>query len=268
MLNAPKQTTKSPVIILADSGLELTTHKGSKPMNNIALNAHPAQTMSSREIAELTVKEHKNVKRDCEVMFAELELDALSFEHIYSDSMNRKQTEYLLTYELVQTLITGYNIKLRHAVIQRLNQLEAKILQPIDPMTALSDPNALRGLLLTYSEKMISLESENQSMRVDVQALERISKADGSLCITDAAKSLGMGQRELHKWLSAHDWIYKRMGCAHWLGYSDKEKSGYVEHKVTEVSRPDGTTKITEQVRITPKGLAKLAKNFAAGDAA
>lgn len=80
--------------------------------------------MSSREIAELTGKEHRNVKRDCETMFSELEIDMLSFEHIYLDSMNRQQTEYLLTRELVQTLITGYNIKLRHAVIQRLNELE------------------------------------------------------------------------------------------------------------------------------------------------
>lgn len=83
-------------------------------------------TMSSRQIADLTNKEHKNVKRDCEIMFTELELDALSFERIYLDGMNRQQTEYLLTYELVQTLITGYNIKLRHAVIQRLNELESK----------------------------------------------------------------------------------------------------------------------------------------------
>ena len=90
-------------------------------MNALTLNI---QTMSSREIAELTGKEHRNVKRDCETMFSELEIDMLSFEHIYLDSMNRQQTEYLLTRELVQTLITGYNIKLRHAVIQRLNELE------------------------------------------------------------------------------------------------------------------------------------------------
>jgi phage regulator Rha-like protein len=83
-------------------------------------------TMSSRQIADLTNKEHKNVKRDCEIMFTELELDALSFERIYLDGMNRQQVEYSLDRELVQTLITGYNIKLRHAVVQRLNELESK----------------------------------------------------------------------------------------------------------------------------------------------
>ena len=44
------------------------------------------KTMSSREIAELCEKEHFNVKRDCEVMFKGLQLDALKFEGIYLDA--------------------------------------------------------------------------------------------------------------------------------------------------------------------------------------
>ena len=89
----------------------------------------PVLTMSSRDIAELTGKEHFNVKRDCEVMFKELELDALRFEGIYFDSMNRQQIEYQLPKDLVETLITGYSIKLRYQVIQRLHELE-NILKP------------------------------------------------------------------------------------------------------------------------------------------
>ena len=108
-----------------------------------------SQTMSSREIAELTNKEHKHVKRDCEVMFAELELDASRFGHIYFDSMNRQQTEYALTYELVQTLITGYSIKIRYAVIQRLNYLEA-----------LQQPNPAPAQLTTLEILRIATEAE------------------------------------------------------------------------------------------------------------
>lgn len=81
-------------------------------------------TMSTRLIAELTGKRHPDVKRDCEVMFTELELDMSKFAHIYFDSMNRQQTEYLLPKNLVETLITGYSIKLRYQVIQRLHELE------------------------------------------------------------------------------------------------------------------------------------------------
>ena len=80
--------------------------------------------MSSREISELTGKEHKNVKRDCALMFNELELDTLRFERIYLDSRNRQQIEYVLDEELTLTLVTGYSVKLRNAVIKRWKYLE------------------------------------------------------------------------------------------------------------------------------------------------
>lgn len=110
----------------------------------------PALTMSTRDIAELTGKEHKNVKRDCETMFTELEIDALSFEHIYFDSMNRQQIEYLLPKDLVETLITGYSIKLRYQVIQRLHELE-NILKP-KLMLPEDLPSALRALADTHEQ--------------------------------------------------------------------------------------------------------------------
>lgn len=81
-------------------------------------------TMSSREIAELTGKRHDHVKRDVEVMFKELGIDAPKFGVIYLDSMNRQRIEYILNQELIFTLVTGYSIKLRNAVIKRWLYLE------------------------------------------------------------------------------------------------------------------------------------------------
>ena len=63
--------------------------------------------------------------------------------------MNRQQTEYALTYELVQTLITGYSIKIRYAVIQRLNYLEA-----------LQQPNPAPAQLTTLEILRIATEAE------------------------------------------------------------------------------------------------------------
>lgn len=90
----------------------------------------PLVTMSSREIAELTKKEHKNVKRDIEKMLTELGEDALSFERIYFDSMNRQQTEYLLDRELTETLLLGYSAALRRRVLRRLRELEGMAFAP------------------------------------------------------------------------------------------------------------------------------------------
>lgn len=72
------------------------------------LQIQNTQTMSSREIAELTGKEHRNVTVDIKAMFAQLEIDKRSFQQIYKDSMNRDQIEYLLDKELCNVLLDKY----------------------------------------------------------------------------------------------------------------------------------------------------------------
>lgn len=84
------------------------------------------RTMSSREIAELTGKRHDNVMRDIEKMFADLGTDVSKFAHIYIDSANRRQTEYLLPERETMILVSGYDTVLRARVIDRWHQLESQ----------------------------------------------------------------------------------------------------------------------------------------------
>lgn len=81
--------------------------------------------MSSTEIAKYTSKQHRNVKRDIERMFSALSLDVLKVERIYLDSMNRKQTEYLLDRDQTYCLLTGYSASARMRVIKRWKELES-----------------------------------------------------------------------------------------------------------------------------------------------
>ena len=85
-------------------------------------------SLTSIEIAELTAKQHKNVKRDIESQLGELG-DVLKFEHIYKDTRNRNQTMYVLPKREVLILVSGYNVKLRASIIDRLEYLENN-LQP------------------------------------------------------------------------------------------------------------------------------------------
>nr|WP_232106204.1 Rha family transcriptional regulator [Pseudomonas mendocina] len=119
-------------------------------------------TMSSREIAELTGKEHKNVKRDIENMLDALGKDALSFERIYRDSRNRPQTEYHLPRREVEILLTGYSIPLRAKVIDRLHELEEQAKGAAFRVPQ-SLPEALR-LAAELAEKNEQLALENKEM--------------------------------------------------------------------------------------------------------
>ncbi len=212
-------------------------------------------TMSSREIAELTGKRHDHVKRDIEKMLTELEKDIPSFGGIYLDSRSREQVEYHLDRELTETLITGYSIKLRHKVILRLHELEQLASAPVIPQTL---PEALR-LAADLAEQNSHLQLVVAEQAPKIEALNRIAVADGSLCLTDAAKSLQIKRKDLIAILQARKWIYRRTGSTHFVAYQDKIQAGVMEHKYSTVERPDGTEKTTEQARVTPKGLVRLA---------
>lgn len=216
------------------------------------------QTMSSREIAELTGKRHDNVMRDIREMLGQLycEGGVLKFEDTYRNAQNgQTYPVFNLPKRESLILVSGYDVHLRAKIIDRWQELESR--ERSDPMQMLNDPAAMRGLLLTYSEKVLAQQEQIETMAPKVQAFNRLAVADGSLCITDAAKVLQMPPRKLFDWLSRHHWIYRRHGTS-WLGYSSKTQAGYLEHKVTTVTGPDGNDRVREQVRITPAGLAKL----------
>lgn len=131
-----------------------------------------------------------------------------------------------------------------------------------DPMKVLADPAALRGLLLSYSERVETLESTVAAQAPKVAALDRIATADGALCITDAAKALQQRPKELFAWLQANGWIYRRPGGT-WLGYQAKTSQSYLEHKVRTITLGDGSNRVSEQVLVTAKGLARLSELLA-----
>ncbi|HIC7323482.1 TPA: phage antirepressor KilAC domain-containing protein [Yersinia enterocolitica] len=163
----------------------------------------------------------------------------------------------LLAVEYAGWISPSYRLKVNQTF---LDYKTGKLKPVFDPMAALNDPEFLRGTLLTYSEKVIALEHKVEEMTPDVEALERIAKSDGALCITDAAKNLQVQPKFLFRLMSESRWIYKRLGSKTWIGYQDKIQSGYLEHKVHTVIRNDGSEKVTEQALVTAKGLTKLSK--------
>ncbi|WP_407605470.1 phage antirepressor KilAC domain-containing protein [Proteus mirabilis] len=231
--------------------------------------------MSSREIAELTGKKHADICRDIRVMLVEMyegnekdyirNADLLYLTNhgvscFHYDKSNPNAWEYLLDRYHSEILVTGYDVKRRAAVIKRWYDLETGKAKPsIDPMVALNDPAFLRDALISYTEKVMHLEHQVEEMKPDVDALTRIAKAEGSLCITDAAKQLQVKPKSLFDLMSHSKWIYRRIGTA-WIAYQDKIQQGLLEHKVTVVKSSTGEDKQVSQVRVTAKGLSKLAK--------
>lgn len=217
-------------------------------------------TMTSIEIAERCGKRHDNVMADIKTMFDALELNLLTFQEIYRDGRNREQKCFRLPPDLIMTLITGYSIPLRKKIIDRLDELQRHV---ASPQAALNDPAQLRHLLLENVDKVLNLQAEVAGLSPLAKSYELLTRTDGTMCVTDAAKVLDLRPKDLFTWLQAHKWIYRRAGNGHWVGYQNRIQTGLLDHRVQEVTRSDGVSNITEQVRITAKGLAKLGEQFA-----
>ncbi|KQM99433.1 hypothetical protein ASE77_00085 [Sphingomonas sp. Leaf226] len=128
------------------------------------------------------------------------------------------------------------------------------------PALDLSDPAVLHRLLIDHTGRALAADQRIASLEPQAAALARLTDADGALCITDTAKAIGVGPRHLFSWLERNDWIYRRAGGAHWIGYQARITAGLIEHKVARIAQREGPDKFREQVLITPKGVAKLAE--------
>lgn len=223
---------------------------------------------NSRDVAAFFGKEHRSVLNSIDNLVsqeADLGLHNFMQTPYVEPSNGQTYRSFDMDRDGFMLLAMGFTgakaLKWKLAYIEAFNAMEAECrrIAQSGPVIDLNDPAQLRGLLLNYSATAEKLERRVQELLPSEEALERISKADGSLNITEAAKALQIRPKDLFDYLSQNGWIYKRTGSANWLGYQSKTMAGLLEHKVTTVLRPDGSEKVTEQVRVTPKGLTKLA---------
>ena len=165
------------------------------------------------------------------------------------DGYGRSRKGYRFPKREACLMAMSYSYELQAKVYDKMTELEqAQAQQPAIPQTL---PEALR-LAADLAEQLTLVAPK-------AAALDRIATIpEGSLCITDAAKTLGMNPKALFKWLSEHQWIYRRAGSSHWIAYQHRLQTGVLDHKITTVTKTDGAEKIIEQVLVTAKGLARL----------
>ena len=110
-------------------------------------------TMSSLEIAKLTGKEHFNVLVDIRKMLEELELGDLKFQDTYLSAQKKQMPCFNLPKRECFILVSGYNLKLRAAIIDRWQELENQS-KPSMPTTYIA---ALEALVASEKAKELAL---------------------------------------------------------------------------------------------------------------
>ncbi len=146
--------------------------------------------MSSREIAELTGKEHKNVLADIRKMLNELGKTSAEFSANLPDAYGRLQQVFNLPKDLTITLVSGYNVQMRHRIVTRWQELEFKVSQPAIPQSL---PEALRlaadvAAVLGYSdaEAMTRRLDDDEKSNLQIVGLASPTGGRGNLVINES----------------------------------------------------------------------------------
>lgn len=197
--------------------------------------------MSSREIADLTEKNHKEVLRDIRRMLEDLgDLeDSANLRSpqnsekgwklsTYTTSQNKQQPEYLLNFELTMTLISGYNVVLRNRIIKRWQELELQQQQ-----IQLAKQNKQ---LLALENKLQDAENKLQDAQIKACQFDALVAQSGFLNFRKVAKELELNERHLKSWLIQNDWIslrgsQKKMSPKSW---TIRKKYMVFKHQLTE----------------------------------
>jgi anti-repressor protein len=210
------------------------------------------ETMTSREIAEITGKEHKNVKRDIEVLL-EQGVDRLNFEPTsYSDGCNRNQPMYMLTKKGCYILASGYSALLREKIINRWEELE-NALKPKLPTDYLS---ALKALVASEEEKE-RLQIENKEMIPKAEFYDDVTGSNDCIDMATVAKTLnlGIGRNKLFEILRSKKVLQKNN-----KPYQKYVDSGWFRLIESRYNKPNGDTCINIKTVVFQKGVDGIRK--------
>ena len=148
-------------------------------MNELIQKSVNELTMSSREIAELCGKEHRNVCRDIENLNLEYgKLSLLKIEQCdYTADNGQTYREFRLTKEQTIDLITGYRADLRIRINRRWQELEQATTptdpQPVQPIGEIEDK--LRAIVFALEHTTLSDVAKETAIVTSVETLTGIS---------------------------------------------------------------------------------------------
>lgn len=174
-------------------------------------------TMSSREIAELTGKEHKNVLADARKMLAELGYDSAEFSAQYIDPTGRALPCFNLPKDLTITLVSGYNVQMRYAITKRWMELEAQQAPKLPTTFA----EALR-LAAELEEQKETLRLQNEAMKPAATVGMAVSARKQTTIMDFARKLPGVNTMQVQNKLAELGHMRKRKNA--WAVYAASKK--------------------------------------------
>ena len=213
--------------------------------------------MGSKEIAELTGKQHSNVLRDIRRMLDDVGDSNLNPEQYQMVMLDNGMTgEVLLDHDLTMLLLTGYDVRARLKVIQRWKQLERQNSQTLVVLPDFTNPAiAARAWADEVEAKEKALLSVAEKEKT-IMAISKLNRDAGDLTMEEFVKNLGVPNL-------GRNTVYRILRINRVFRHNNYPYQSYVDKglfKLKPVAEYDGY--VTYQTVVTPKGSVWLTKKL------
>lgn len=226
-------------------------------------------TITSLEIAELTGKQHFIIIRDIEEQLSNLGQYKFVLSN-YLDTYTTKQNKQVKMYRLPRRealiVVSGYNVKLRAKIIDRLEELEKQL------KNNYRLPQSYKEALIELAqqvEQVERLENENKQQALTIKEQEpkvafanAYTSSDNCMLIRDFAKYLTqnhieIGEKRLFRWLRLNDYL-----CQNNMPTQKAMSLKLFNVSAGTYTTSKGETINTHTTKLTPKGQVYFLKKF------
>jgi phage antirepressor YoqD-like protein len=240
------------------------------------LSTEADRLLSTKRIAEVTGKEHRNVLRDVREMCAGLSITpvvataqnrAIDSEGVIVEQYaNGDVLKYHLNEHYCIVLATGYNVKLRNLIVGEWEQLKKKL----HALPDFTDPAAAALAFADQAQKFAAEYQRSQKLAAEKRVLEEekavlapkahvadmLADSTRLYTVNEVAKALHLlrvGPNLLFELLRKRKVVFRRDGVNH--PYQRYVDEGYLAVVMKEIHK-DGFPQMYPQVMITGKGCA------------
>lgn len=239
----------------------LPSSQKSYNMDNIQLFK---QTITSREIAEITGKQHKDVLEAIRNMEpAWVKVNGRKFPLVeYIDAKGERRPQYELTKTESLYVGTKFNDEARAKLVIRWEELETKNRNQI--------PQSFSEALMLAAKQAQEIEEKQkqlESQRPKVLFAESVEASSTTILVGEMAKILlqngvSIGQNRLFEWLRNHNYLINRKGTDYNMPTQYSMEMGLFEIKETSIVRSDGGITVSKTPKVTGKGQVYFVNKF------
>lgn len=193
------------------------------------LDLQTEQTMSSREISELTGKRHDHVLRDVDNLnnnYNRMGLPKVG-EGYYThpNTGNQQHREYLLTRIQTFDLMTGYNVELRIKVNRRWEELEKQ--------STFQLPQSYSEALRLAADQAEKIEEQNrliEEQKPKALFADAVTGSSTTILMRDLAKlirqnGVSIGEVRLYDWMVKNNYLIRKQ---RWSNKKQRYENDYM----------------------------------------